>query len=270
MNDSSVVARLASPAAPPAAPPPRGLAALRHLLVDDEGGSAAVEFIVLIPVYIMMLGAMFSLALIMLARQQVVAATRYEAWNMGKGGQRERSDQTIADSFIGYAGMWTLTPAGEKEVEPTELEKQGDGNRGVEVAKKVLMNQVQTQGTGEKPMRLVKVTGSFKWGGLQLLTGEDMTISTDAAVVLTNDHKRPMFEDNQDEEHAMVSTRSGVGRQASEFDPAGEQDRNGAFMNPVFLTFNETSGTDIGIWKLDSRIGGSMESEHGFFRGKMR
>jgi hypothetical protein len=259
------------PSSQPPAPDsaPRGLAALRHLLVDDEGGSAAVEFIVLIPVYIMMLGAMFSLALIMLTRQQVVAAARYEAWNMGKGNQRERSDQTIADSFIGYTGTWTLTPAGEKDVEPTKLEDGAEGNKGVEVAKKVLMNEVQTQGTGEKPMRLVKVTGSFAWGGLQLLTGEDMTISTDAAVVLTNEHRRPMFEDNQEQEHAMVSTRSGVGRSASEFDPIGEQDRNGAFTNPVFLTFNEESGTDIGIWKLDARIGGTMESEHGYFRGQM-
>lgn len=261
MSDSSPT----PPPAPNPDPTPRGLAALRHLLVDDEGGSAAVEFIVLIPVYIMMLGAMFSLALIMLTRQQVVAAARYEAWNMGKGGQRERSDQTIADSFIGYTGTWTLTPAGEKDVEPTELE-----GKGSEVAKKVLMNEVQTQGTGEKPMRLVKVTGRFEWGGLQLLTGQDMTIGTDAAVVLTNDHKRPMFEDNQEQEHAMVSTRSGVGRSASEFDPVGEQDRNGAFTNPVFLTFTDRNAPDIGIWKLDSRIGGSMESEHGYFRGQMR
>ena len=95
MNDTS-----------PEAPAPRGLAALRHLLVDDEGGSAAVEFIVLIPVYIMMLGAMFSLSLVMLTRQQVVAAARYEAWNMGKGSSRERSDETIARSFIGYTGTW--------------------------------------------------------------------------------------------------------------------------------------------------------------------
>lgn len=246
----------------PEAPTPRGLAALRHLLVDDEGGSAAVEFIVLIPVYILMLGAMFSLSLVMLTRQQVVAATRYEAWNMGKGSARERSDTTIAESFIGYTGTWSLTQT-EKDVEVGELE-----GRGAEVAKKVLMNEVQTQGRGEKPLRLVKVTGSFEWGGLQLITGQDMTISTDAAVVLTNDHKRPIFTDDQEQEHAMVSTRSGVGRQASEFDPSGELDRDGAFMNPVFLTFRN-GGRDAGIWKSDVRIGGSMESEHGYFRGQV-
>ena len=54
---------LTSPPDAPSPPdvPPRGLAALKHLVLDDEGGSAAVEFIVLVPVYIVLLAGLFSM-----------------------------------------------------------------------------------------------------------------------------------------------------------------------------------------------------------------
>lgn len=240
-------------------PAPRGLAALRHLLVDDEGGSAAVEFIVLIPVYIMMLGAMFSLALVMLTRQQVVAATRYEAWSFGRSAY-DKDEATISRSFIGRTGTWSRTPPNEQAVELTV------SGTGAEIANKVLENSVQTgNDSGEKPLRLVKVTGSFEWGGLKLLTGRDMTISTDAAVILMNDHKRPIFVDKQPDEHAMADTQTGF-RSGADFDPAG--DLSNPFTNPVFASFTDTTAPDMGIWKKDVRIQGSIDRERSFYGGQ--
>lgn len=233
--------------------PPRGLAALRHLLVEDEGGSAAVEFIVLIPVYILLMAALFSMAQVMHVRQEVVAAARYEAWSEGKGKQPAAGADAIKRAFFGIdTGSWESTIKEELDV-PLEV----TGGREATIAREVLANKVAgSNPTPTHPLRRVQVDAGYRWSGLSFLTGRELKISTAAAVILTNEHERPMFEDGQAKEHAMLSSQ--LGRSASQFDPIGESPGANPFFSPVKgLGQFADADRDPGIWSRDARLGGS-------------
>jgi hypothetical protein len=231
---------------------PRGLAALRDLIVDDEGGSAAVEFIVLVPVYIVLLAGLFSMAQVMHVRQQVVAAARFEAWNAGKGRQQEKGPESIREAFFGIdVGQWQGRITKEEDV---DLSIQG-GGRGATIATKVLQNEVGNPNESPvRPLRLVEAEGEYRWSGLSFLTGREMLIGTWAAVMLTNDHERPIYEDEQDHEHVMLSSQ--LGRTAGAFDPLGKGASANPILNPVFGQFPEGS-TDPGVWNTGARLGGN-------------
>ncbi|MCO5168576.1 MAG: pilus assembly protein [Planctomycetes bacterium] len=242
---------------------PRGLAALRHLLVDDEGGSAAVEFIVLIPVYVILLAGLFSMSQLMLVRQRVVMAARYEAWSPGHG----HDPEAMRSAFFRFrTGEWKSTPD-----EPVDLDlKLGGSERGRELADLVLENKVEGPDHAGHPLRKVKVKGAFEWSGLVfLLTGVQLSVRTDSAVVLTNDHKRPMFQDGMSDEHPMVGAVALSNlRQDGAFDPIGKGLSPNPYRSPVFGTFRE-GGADPGLWSRDARLGGNVMAEHGIYRQKM-
>lgn len=233
-------------------PEPRGLAALRHLLVDDEGGSAAVEFIMLVPIYVLLMASLFSVAGVMQVRQQVVAAARYEAWSSGKGRQPAASPQTIREAFFGLSvGEWEAQITKEEDV---DLTLQGGGRAGT-IASKVLANEVANPNEQPThPLRRVQVEGQYRWKGLSFLTGREMVIGTWTAVILTNDHRRPIYEDEQNHEHAMLSTQ--LGRSAGAYDPLGTGPNSNPILNPVFGQFPE-GDRDPGIWNRDARLGGN-------------
>lgn len=235
----------------PDGPRPRGLAALRDLVFDDEGGSAAVEFIVLVPVYIVMLAGLFSMGQVMHVRQQVVAAARFEAWNAGKGRVQEKGADSIREAFFGIdVGQWEARITREEDV---DLTVQG-GGRAATIATKVLQNEVANPNeTPTRPLRRVQVEGDYRYQGLSFLTGREMVIGTWTAVILTNDHKRPIYEDGQDHEHVMLSSQ--LGRSSSEFDPLGTGAGANPILNPVFGQFPDAA-TDPGIWNTGARLGG--------------
>lgn len=237
-------------------PRPRGLAALRDLLVDDEGGSAAVEFIVLVPVYIVLLAGLFSMASVMQVRQQVVAAARYEAWSSGKGQQPAAGADAIRRAFFGMdVGQWEGTITKEEDV---DLRLQG-GGRGATIASKVLANEVGNPNqTPERPLRRVQVEGQYRWNGLSFLTGREMTMRTRTAVILTNPHERPIYEDGQNHEHVMLSSQ--LGRSAGAYDPLGTGANANPILNPVFGQFPDAD-RDPGIWNKDARLGGNRSRQ---------
>lgn len=249
-------------------PEPRGLAALRHLLVDDEGGSAAVEFIVLVPVYLLMMCALFSISQLMLTRQSVVAAARYEAWCSGRGGVRAQGD--VQQAFFGsQPGTWTASITKEADLSTSFPNA---GARGAKVAQMVLDNAVTDPTVSAvAPLRQVEVTGSFAWSGLSPIIGMNraMSISTKSAVVLQNPHQRPIFKDQQTHEHVMLS--SSLGRRSSPFDPIGGTQSDQAFLSPIINpTFtNEGGNRDPGIWSRDARINGDQQREQRFYDGKI-
>ncbi|MBX3471295.1 MAG: pilus assembly protein [Planctomycetes bacterium] len=243
---------------------PRGLAALRHLLVDDEGGSAAVEFIVLIPVYIVLLAGLFTMSQVMHVRQQVVAAARFEAWNLDANRGTEHGPDAIRDAFFGVrSGTWSCEPRSED----LPLELAGAG-RGRDLGNLVLANKVEGANEQAKPpLRRVLVDGIFEWTGLSFLTGARIAISTRSAVVLMTDHKRPMFQDGMQSEHPMVGATAlnNLRQRRDAFDPAGDSN---PYLSPVFGTFRD-GGSDPGIWSREARLGGNVMSEHGIYRQKM-
>lgn len=241
---------------------PRGLAALRHLLVDDEGGSAAVEFIVLIPVYLLMVCALFSISQLMLVRQSVVAAARYEAWCSGRG--RAPAPGNVKDAFFGtLVGTWSATIEDETDV---STRFQNAGARGAKIAQMVMDNEVTDPNVAQvAPLRQVQVKGTFTYTGLSPIIGvtRSFDIATVSAVVLTNPHQRPVFKDRQTHEHVMLS--SSLGRRQSPFDPIGATQQDQAYLSPIINPAFTRGGDDPGIWNRDARINGNAQSEHRFY-----
>lgn len=265
---------LTSPPDAPSPPdvPPRGLAALKHLVLDDEGGSAAVEFIVLVPVYIVLLAGLFSMGQVMQVRQQVVAAARYEAWNHKPGGSAA-GPAAIQKAFFGMnVGTWSSN-ATEADVPLALGSSAGGGGGGIseQLGQAVLENKVtSSNGTAKHPLRLVKVDADYRWDGLSFLTGRTLSIGTWTAVILTTDHQRPIFDERSGEEHVMVAGRVNGSPLArfQGFDPLGKGSASNPFMNPVFKQFRESS-TDPGIWNKDVRITGQpndIQGEHGKYK----
>lgn len=249
-------------------PEPRGLAALRHLLVDDEGGSAAVEFIVLIPVYLMMICALFSISQLMLTRQSVVAAARYEAWCSGRG--RVKAPGNAQQAFFGsLPGTWTAQITNEADLSSSF----NAGGRAAQIAEKVLDNEVTDPNVSPvPPLRQVEVTGTFAWSGLTPIIGltRPFNLASRSAVVLQNVHQRPVFKDRQTHEHVMLS--SALGRPSSPFDPIGATQANQAYYSPIINPAfrNDPGGNrDPGIWSRDARINGDQQREQRFYDGKI-
>jgi hypothetical protein len=198
---------------------------------------------------------MFSLSQLMLVRQKVVEAARYEAWSAPKGG---RAPGGVQEAFFGrYQGTWSAQVS-EKEV-TADLSQSGQPGR---IAQAVVNNAINPpNGQSSPTLRLVTAEGSYHWQGLVPVEGADVTMKTRCAVVLPNDATRPEFQDNQAQEHFILDRQLGA---PAEFKPV---DPNDGYLTPIISGyFSGTSGADPGIWSRDARIGGSAEREHGIYQ----
>jgi len=232
---------------------PRGLAALKYLLTDDERGSAAVEFIVLIPVYITILTAVFAMSEMMMAHQALVMASRYDAWSGA------RTDPgTIDGAFFGpYTGAY-----GRGEVTPqavtfdaTQLQQGGATGTAAQqqVAIAVLNNAI---GEGEA-LREYTVEATYEYTGL-LVGGGSLGMSTSETLYLRVPHTRPEHEDGAQEHWIADEDLPARGR----FDPADDQHR---YLSPQFRHFSG-DGAQEELWDLEARIGGNFRAERRFYQ----
>lgn len=205
--------------------PPTGLSAVPWLLFEDERGSAAVEFIVLIPVYVILLIGLFSLSQMSIARQQVVQAARLIVWSPGS----RFADQDVKTHLFGaHDGTFTVTPQGGDNTlvkfQPVELRpgsvdlgdgnySEGTGNPQIEqIATNLLNNDLpvgpdvppggptgaaatQVYGNGQSALRRRKVIVSFQNTGL--VFGINPTSSCSAEVLVWN-HAHQRGEANGD------------------------------------------------------------------------
>jgi hypothetical protein len=249
-----------APAPASAADQPRGLLAGLRALHEDEGGSAAVEFIVLIPVYILLMTGLFSLTQLVLCRQAIVGAARYEAWT-GKAlpGARE--------FFTSLPGTYTsnVRVTSGREFH-TQNELQVQGNEGAELgpgrrdqAARMALELLNNTHGDAAPLELVRNDASFAYSGL-LVGTRNVTISTKAAVVLMAKHTRPEHHDGE-QKHPISDV------QGAPFDPAAADNR---YLSPTegLSHFGFSMGADPGIWSVRARIDGSPYSEHSYYAGQ--
>lgn len=150
---------------PPPATPPEGLRAIPWLLFEDERGTAAVEMVVLIPIYVLLLTAVYAFGEMSMARQALAMAGRFHLW-----GGASFTDEEVSKGFFGpYHGVYTrealsgdntLVSLQEADVRPTPVDL-GDGggyqehdragvpiggadlDAAVKIAAKVLANDLQ-------------------------------------------------------------------------------------------------------------------------------
>jgi hypothetical protein len=249
---------LAAPVAHPSDPrpgEPRGLAALKHLLVDDEEGSAAIEFIVLIPVYVLLMTGLFSLAQMTAAKQGLVGAVRFEAWS-GKQVDADLTKPFFPATSGTYAHTWTQAAAPTFDnLDPKTAEERRDLigasiENGKEIARAVLKNE---QGDGETLMGS-SAQGTFTYSGIIVGTST-LEFKTSSYVMLPTGKRRPEHQEGS-QDHFVAKLPK------APFDP-GQRDNQ--YWSPVFGQFRMGvgggAGGDPGLWSNEARVGGSPYTE---------
>lgn len=230
---------------------PTGLAAVKHLLIDDEEGSAAVEFIILIPIYILLMAAMFMLSQVMLLRQQLVGAARYEAWS----GQDVPDDALMEPFFPGNKGTYQCSVTTSDKT--TDKDKLGGSGNAKDIAAQLLDNEL---GQGRPIVFSVAEDATFAYTGL-LIGARDLRLSTQSATYLMGPHTRPEHVEGR-QDH-FIEKSEGAPSQG----PSSQERR---YFSPVFGQFRGGmgggAGGDPGLWSRNARIGGNAQSEHGVFK----
>lgn len=253
----------------PTDPEPGG--SWRRLLSDEEG-TAAVEFAVLLPVYILLLAGLFSAANMALVRQAVVSAVRFEAWS-----GRDYDDPSIQRGLFGpYAGSYAGTGGNLSDVvfRDQDLAPVG-GERGLlggnpkdmaaarRIAAAALNNGARMDGQGgQAPLVRSRATGGFTYTGV--LVGQlSVRPHTVSEVVLMRRHTRAEHVSGQ-QRHPVTA----LARPAHGFDPAAANDRYWSPLEASF-GFNEGGG-DPGIWSTRARIRGSAFMEHEYYKSQSK
>lgn len=254
----------AAPADPAPPEPPQGLAALRWLLVEDERGTATVEMIVLIPVYVLLLMGLFAFGEMSMARQALAQAGRFHLW----GGRAVFSDDQVKGGFFGpYHGTYTSqaesgdnTPWTLDDVTPQEVnlgggvyregERAGNPrNEGVTIALQALRNNTPPNGlpAGEAPSNAEATYGSGQialkqrsmsatWQHQGITFGLNPTTSWRGRLFTWNpDHRRGEFQDGT--QHHWVAHPALRPASGTMFQPAawGNGERN-RFLSPERTT----------------------------------
>lgn len=272
---------------------------LRRLLAGEEA-TAAAEFVVLIPVYMLLLTGLFMTGNLMQARQALVQAARFEAWTGVRVGA---AGTTNYDAFFhGIPGEYRrvrdpglqagvkLTDGGEgadlgmAELTAADLDPNAGGaddarrfgglNRGPdakapydegaarEIAARVLNNAGEGGGYSSQraPLAVAQVEASFTYTGVLLRGLPGVTQSTQAAVVLERDVERPVYDPARGHPVATHWRTPARSFQPEEYPP----------FSPYFEGFLDRDGANPGVWDVDARLRGSESSERGYIRSYTR
>lgn len=235
------------------APTPTSLLEELH---GDEQASAMVEFVVLLPVYLLLIVALFFFGNLAEARQAMVQATQVHAWDPM---QRYSANQ-LRSGIFGFNqnnGTFAISDNGRPasaigtggQVRDNDLVATNGGGNGRTIARNVLNNQ---SGSG-LPFKLSTSTGAFTYTGVSLF-GAQPVQSTDCSVLLPARHTRKVYQEGQ--------THPSVGFSGSSLDPSQSA------YQPISPKYQGYFDGREGIWDVDARIRGGLQQEHGYFRGK--
>ncbi len=233
-------------------------------LIEEEDASAAIEFMVLIPVYILMLTGLFMFGNLVLARYTLVHGVRYVAWhpdtnNLNNG----------FPAISPYPG--TLQISGSKgadykpsssDLEPKDADERkrmgdegGYGAAKSESAK--IAEAVFNNKGGQTQMYLAKAEGSFDYQGV-IVGGLDVKQSGAKAVVyLTRNYARKEYDKGSD--HPAAEWGGSVIKPKS--------NNKEAILSPKF---QRHFSKEDGVWDPDARIDGSWQAELQFYTGETK
>jgi hypothetical protein len=240
------------------------LTGLLQELHEDEEASAQVEFLVLLPVYLLMIIGLFFFGNLALARVSLVSAAQVRAWDPAQ----RFTDQQLERSFFAsnqHFGTFTTQGGGQARhrpaaaasgaIQPADLQSQGGGASGNMAALAAnALNNAGSQNQNDLPFWRSEARCTFLYDGL---APNNMTIQqvTYAAVLLPRQHQRPVFTPGQ--AHPVVALSG-----SAYFDPNAQADQP---LSPKFSGYFD--GAD-GLWDIDARIRGSLNAEHSYIRGK--
>lgn len=280
--------------APPAPEPaiPEGWAAARWLLLEDERGTAMVEMVVLIPVYVLLLMGLFAFGEMSLSHQALAQAGRFQLWT---GGASNYTDQDIQKAFFGpyhgeYASAdWSETPWKLRPDNP-------EGKRAVELAWHVLNNDTKpeglpagdgyptnddakaTYGSGESALKRWAMSATWKHQGITFGLVEPVFSWEGQVLVWNPGHSRGEFVDGK--QHHWVAhpilrppfepaAWGGSGGRKRYLNPTRTTGPKPSSTSDLNVKNNQGNGTDPGVWDVNARIGGSITAEHNFYAPKM-
>lgn len=231
----------------------------------DEGGSAAVEFIVLIPVYLLLLTGLFMFTNLALIRQSLVAASRFQAWAPDEPGSYANFEQAFFGPYRGSYGARTRTKrpvtVAAGAVRPDDFTL--GSNRARALAAHVVDNG------GDRPLWRVEAQSAYTYTGLVVFGAAGITQRTQSVVLLPREHTRAEFVDGE-AEHPMIEWDTGAGKARSAyFDPSATENIP---LSPLYDggqgEFTRTSDLNPGVWHWWSRIGGSDQTENDYYYPK--
>lgn len=260
-------------------------------LASDEEASAAVEFIILIPIYVLLLGGLFMISNLALIRSALVQANRFQAW-------APQEPSTYAglqngDSFFGpYNGTFNLNPDPSIGV---ERKKTAVTYKNANAAAASLpsvtgfsrssqsqtlaadaLNNIGSGGTADQALWRVEAAASYEYNGVRLLGLGPITQITRCVVLLPREHTREEFKkDDQGDPHPVLHWRLGGATVKSKFDPTQAKNMP---LSPFYTAggmftrkIGSSGARDDGIWDRatsthdGARIKGDIDSEQRYY-----
>jgi hypothetical protein len=91
----------------------------------DDRGSLLMETLLVIPLYLVLIGGIFWLGELMLAKQKLVVADRYAAWNLGNRHRDGVGPQTIQNEL--QQSLFPANRVGQQPIESVVTKQAGEG-----------------------------------------------------------------------------------------------------------------------------------------------
>jgi hypothetical protein len=268
------------------------LSTLRGLAADEEA-SAVVEFIILIPVYLLLFAALWMFTNLAMVRQGLVQASRFQVWSANDPNGYDNFKNR--DSFFSPPGEWLTSATGGATATPPErvkkkaswwsaagtsedLIKDTDLTGGQSSLQKELAADILSNGGDQT---LWKVTGTLSFRYEAPMFGS-ITQTTQSGVLLPRLSTRAEYDAangasngspaKPEAAHPVMFWNAGSSAGAArKFDPSDPDkmplspfyDNDGEFKDKSQPTANE-----FGIWNTKARIKGNEGDEHDFFDGQ--
>ena len=221
---------------------PRGL----KELLADESGSATVEFLVLLPAYLVFLIGSFQLCWLVMAHQACQQAARVDGWIEGKN---------TATLFVGYMGDYSA--------EATRESNPGFANDDFETGathRNLLRSLLENDfGQGGHPIVHRQRDVNFLYRGV-ILGGQTVNLGSTSSVYVFNDQfQYPKHQGN---------TREHFFGQENPLNPAYDPS-DGPNNHYLSRRINQHFSQNEGIWDRSpqtGRIDGSVQAEHDSYR----
>lgn len=247
------------------------LAAFGRGLYAGEEATAATEMVILLPVYILFLIGLFSIGNLMIVRQALVTVTRNQAWTTENDGgpmsisgpyrgELRMEVESTAEGFKAKGGQIARSDLGLERYSSPPSEAS------VKAALGALNNKRRNGGGGggaggkTEPFVFRSVRGTYRYDGLLFGDLPSLSQTTRAAVLLpTANHKRDLYDPNATGNASMAAVWRGDG-----LDPSLDKFLPLSPMYRGYITKGD------GLWELDARVRGNVESEHSYFEGLVR
>jgi hypothetical protein len=261
-----------------------------------EEASATVELAILLPVYMILFVAVLTIGHMVLIKQELVLAVRYQAWlpNDSQAQNTGSINNSFFPDFTNYGGAYT---SGGRVLQDLDLSQEysnelntamgqmsgANGGDALQLATKVLNDDPQQNGQGQRHLQKSAVMGQFTYNPdwLGPFLAQQLHQPTASCTVYTRKSgPERKFLSTQSQDQNAVTNRDPIedytvdssafaistDQNLAFFPPSApaSQDQGATLTPQITVPQGNTSG-DVGIWANSFRIGGDESSERNYF-----